>query len=92
MISSASLIFWVGPHGDRIDDHAGLALFDLIHFIGLACDDEVLVDDAETPLPRHADGGTGLGNGVHGGTDKRNIQRYVAGNPGSQIGVTGENQ
>ena len=47
----------VGADGDRVDDHAGLGLLDLLHLQRLLGDGQVLVNDADAALARHADGG-----------------------------------
>ena len=64
----------VGADGDGVDDHAGLGLLDLGDLQRLLGDGEVLVDDADAALARHADGGRGLGDRVHRRRDERDGQ------------------
>ena len=61
------------PHGDRINDHAGLALFDLINLIGLFLDGKIFMNKTYSPFPGHTYSGTRLGDGIHGSA----YQRYV---------------
>ena len=65
----------IGPDGDRIDHHAGLELLDLADLRGLLLRLEVAVDDADAAGLRHGDRHLGLGHGVHGGGDDRDVER-----------------
>ena len=56
----------VGADGYRVDHHPGLGLLDLLNLEGLLGDGEILVNDPDAALPRHTDGGGGLGHRVHG--------------------------
>ena len=50
---------------DRVDDDARLRLLDAADLARLLLDRQVLVDEADAALARHADRGRGLGDGVH---------------------------
>ena len=65
--------------GDRVTDHAALALLHPGDFLGLVGDDEVAMDEAESALLGHGDGHPRARHGVHGGAGERNIERNVAG-------------
>ncbi len=62
-------------NGHGIDDHPALRFLYLIDFDGLALDAHITMNEADTPLPCHADGSPGFGNRIHSGTDNGNIQR-----------------
>ena len=66
------------PHGDRVDDHAGLGTLHLVHFFGLPVDRHVLVDDAEAAVLRHRDGEPRLGDRVHRRGKDRDVEVDVA--------------
>ena len=61
------------PDGHRVDDHPGLRFFHLFDFQGLGRRGHITVQDADAPLASHGDGGVRLGDGVHGGTEQRDI-------------------
>ena len=69
----------VGPERDRVQDHPALAALDPVDLGRLALDGHVLVKHADAAGPRHGDGHVGLGDGVHGGGDERNVQGDGAG-------------
>ena len=69
----------VGAERDRVEDHPALAALDPVDFGGLPLDRHVLVQHADAAGPRHGDGHVGLGNGVHGGGDERDVERDGAG-------------
>ena len=71
----------------RVDDHAALTALDAVHFLGLALDGHVAVNDPDAALLRQCDGQMRLGNGVHGGADNRNIEGDIPGQAGSRVGV-----
>ena len=70
---------------DRVDDHAALRALDAVHFGRLVLDREVLVDDAEAALLGHGDGHRRLGDRIHGGAQKRHVERDVAGEPRGHV-------
>ena len=81
--------FGVADGGVRVDDdgigdHARLTALHLVHFLGLAVDAEVLVDDADAPLLGQGDGQAALGDGVHGGGEEGDPQGDAAGSVGSR--------
>ena len=69
----------VGRDGDRVDDHAGFGALDAVHFLELAVDREIAVDDADATLAGNADGEARFGDGVHGGGGERNVEGELAG-------------
>ena len=79
----------VGLQRDGIHDHAALGALDLVDFLALAGDREVLVDDAQASLTRHGDGQLGLRDGVHGGRDDGDVEREIARPDGAHIDVLG---
>ncbi|MNF57888.1 hypothetical protein D3C84_394290 [compost metagenome] len=64
----------IGLDGDRVLDHAGLVTLDLAHLGSLLLDGHILVDDANAAFLSHGNRQTGLGDGVHGSGEQRNIQ------------------
>ncbi len=81
--------FLIRIDGDRVDDHPGLGLLHLGDLERLFFDGHVLVDDAEPPLARHADGRRGLGHGVHRGRQDGNGKGDVRGQVRADIHVLG---
>ena len=77
----------VGLDGDRVDHHAGLELLDLPHLRGLLLRLEIAVDDADAAGLRHGDRHRGLGDGVHGRGDDRDVEGDRAGEPRADIDV-----
>jgi hypothetical protein len=69
----------VGAERDGVGDDAVGGAFDLGDLAGLGLDGEVLVDDADAALLRERDGESGLGDGVHGRGDERDVERDGAG-------------
>src|SRR5258708_14702470 len=69
----------VGRDGDRVDDHAGFGALDAVHFLELAVDREIAVDDADATLAGNADGEARFGDRVHGGGGERDVCGGVAG-------------
>jgi hypothetical protein len=49
------------------------------------------MDYADAPFPGHANGGTGLGYGIHGSADQRDVQLDIARNVGGKINLGGKN-
>src|SRR5271165_6978744 len=74
-----------------IDDHAALTALYAVHFLGLALDGHVAVDDAHAALLRERDGEMRFGNGIHRRADDGNIERDVAGEVSPRIGLRGKN-
>ena len=64
---------------DRIADDAALELLDAVDLPRLILDRHVLVNDADTALLSDGDRQAGLGNGIHGGGDHRQIDSNFAG-------------
>ena len=64
----------LGIDGHRIDHHARFELLDLAHLRGLRIRFEIAVQDADPAGLRHGDRHSGLGDGVHGRGDDRNIE------------------
>ncbi len=79
----------LGPHGDRVDDHAGLAALHLVDLVACASMRQVLVDDADAALLRQGDGQAGLGDGVHRRRDDRDVERDPAAERGAQVDLVG---
>ncbi len=91
--------FLVRADSDRVHDHAAFRLFDLVDLQGLGLDFQVAVDETQSTLPGHADGGVGLGDGVHRRAHDGNAQADVACQTGvdghvfgQHIGVAGHQQ
>ena len=80
----------VGTDGQRIDHHAGFILLDLPHLGGLAVDVEIAVDHADAAGLRHGDRHPRFGDGVHRGSDDRDVERDGAGDVGADIGLGGQ--
>jgi hypothetical protein len=80
----------LGPEGDGLDDHAALVALDLIHFLGLAFDREVAVDDADAALLGQGDGHPGHGHRVHGRADDGDVEGDVAAQPRRDRGRGGD--
>ena len=76
------------PEG--VGDDAVLAALDHIHLLRLLADRHVLVDDADAALPGDGDGHAILGDGIHSGTDKRDIQPDFLCQVGVQIHISGQ--
>ena len=76
----------VRVHGHRVHDHAAFGFFDFIHFLSLACNGHVAVNNANAAFARHADGGFRFGHAIHCGAEERHAQRYFASEPGLHIG------
>ncbi len=69
----------IGTERDGIEDHPALAPLDLVDFGGLPLDRHVLVQHADAAGAGHRDGHLGLGDGVHGGGDERDVEGDGAG-------------
>ena len=78
----------VRADGHRIDDHAGLELLDLANLLGLLYGSEIPMDDAHAASLGHGDGQAGLGDGVHGRRQDRDVELDVAGDARPDIGFT----
>ena len=68
----------VGAEGHRSADNTIEIIFDLADFFSLPFRRKVLVNNADTAQTRHRDRHFALGNSIHCGTDKRDIQLDVA--------------
>ena len=77
--SSASASVASGLDGDRVHHHAGFEFLHLPHLRGLLVRLQVAVDDADAAGLRHGDRHLGLGHGVHGRGDDRDVERDLAG-------------
>ena len=75
----------VGVDGDRVDHHAGFELLDLADLGGLLGGRQVLVDHPDAAKLGHADRHGAFGDGVHRRGDQRDVQRYLAGEPGAGL-------
>ena len=80
----------VGMDGERVHHHAGLEFLDAADLGGLLGGFQVLVDDAHAALLGHGDSHGGLGDGVHGGGDDRDVERDGAGEAGAGVGSGGQ--
>ncbi len=77
--------------GERVHHHAGFEFLDLAHLGRLVRRLEVAVQNAEATGLRHGDRHGGFGHRVHRGGDDRDIQRNLAGDPGADIDLGGQN-
>ena len=68
---------------DGVHDHPRLTPLDLAHHLGLPVDRLVLVDDGHAALAGQSDGESGLGDGVHGRGQQRDVEGDLAGQAGS---------
>ena len=75
---------------ERINDNAVLGALDHIDLIGLTLNGHVLVNDADAALTGDGDGHAILGDGIHSGTDKRDIQPDFLCQIGVQIPISGQ--
>ncbi len=69
----------IRAHGERIVDHTGFGTLDDIDLSGLIVDGEVAVQHADAAVTSHGNGHVGLGDGIHGGGNGRNLHRDVTG-------------
>ena len=74
----------------RVDDPRDEALHPL-HLGRLRLDVEVAMHHADAARLRHRDRHPRLGHGVHRGTQQRDVQRHLAGEPRPRVGHRGEN-
>ena len=74
--------FFVGRHGNGIDNHAAFRTLDLVHFASLLLDAEIAMNDAEPALLRHGNGHARFRDGVHGRTDQGDAELDIAGQAG----------
>jgi hypothetical protein len=72
-------------HRDRVDDHSGFELLDLLDLARLLLDAEILVQDADAAMLRHGDRHGRLGNRVHGGGDQGDAELDLARKSGADI-------
>ena len=79
-----------GRNGDRILHHAGFVPLHPGHPGSLLGDVEILVDDAQAALLGQGDGHARFGHRVHGGGQDRHVQPDLAGQPGRQGNVAGQ--
>ncbi len=80
----------VGVDGERVHHHARLEFLHPADLGGLLGRFEVLVDDAQAALLGHGDRHGGLGDGVHGRGDDRDVERDGAGEAGAGVGGGGQ--
>ena len=85
----------LADRGGRGDDHriaqqAAFVALDLGHLGGLLGRREVLVNDADAALLGDGNGQARFGDGVHGGGHQRQLQLDIAGKPGGERGVLGQ--
>ena len=76
-----------GLDGERVHHHAGFEFLHLPDLRGLRVRLQVAVDHAEAAGLRHGDGHLGLGHGVHGRGDDRDVERDFAGDAAADIDV-----
>jgi len=80
----------LGRNCNRILHHATLELLDLADGCRLLLNGHVLVHDADTAFLSHGDGQFCLGNGIHGGRQKRNVEGDTLGQLGLQANLVGQ--
>ena len=90
--SSASARRRIGTERDRVDHHAGLELLDLADLVGLRRGVEIAVQDAEPAVLRHGDREVRLGHRVHGRRDQRDAELDLAGQPGADVDLGGQDR
>ena len=83
-VTSASV--WSGWMVSGFTTMPDFEFLDAADLGGLLGGFQVLVDDAEAAKLGHGDGHGGLGDGVHGGRDDRDVERDGAGQPGAGVG------
>ena len=71
MMSSAWRTDISGRDGDGIDDHSAFRALHPVHFLGLALDGHVAMNEPDAALARDGDGQARIGHGVHGGGHDR---------------------
>ena len=86
-ITDASLI---GHTVNSAAFFASTTILALAALLGLLGNGHVLVDDADATALGHGHGHAGLGHRVHGGGDERDMQGDLARQPGSGVGLGGE--
>ncbi len=64
----------IGRKIERIDDNAMLGALYLVNACRLFFNGHILVNYAQTALARNGNRQTSVGNGVHGGRQKRDVQ------------------
>ena len=82
----------LGLDGDRVDDHAAFRPLHLVHFLGLAVDRQVAVNEAESALARHGDRQAGFADGIHRRRNQRNIQGNLPREARAGIDFGGQNR
>ena len=80
----------IRAHGHRIDDHATLGTFYLVHLFGLLLYGQVAVNNAQATLLGQSDSHVGFGHCVHGGANNRNVEADVPRELGLSVGFGGD--
>jgi len=77
----------VGLDGERVHHHARLEFLDLTNLRRLHLGLHVAMEHADPAGLRHGDGHGGLGHGVHGGGDDRDIDGDRLGDAGADVDI-----
>ena len=78
-----------GLEGDRVEDDAVFAAFDLLDLVGLLGDAHIFVDDPDAAFLGQGDGQTGLCHRIHGRTDQGDVDRDVTCDLAGGVGLAG---
>ena len=70
---------------DGINDHAAFRAFYAVHFLGLAVNGHVAMDEADAALAGDGDGQARVRDCVHGRGDDRNVERNFAREAGARV-------
>ena len=79
----------IGVDGHGIDDHAAFVALYLTDLIGLFVDCQVAVKDTHAASLGHGDRQPALGHGIHGRGNNRDVELYLAGEPGGGVHLPG---
>jgi hypothetical protein len=73
----------------RIMNDTVFGSFDPFHFVGLCFDRHILMDDSDSALARHCDGGRALRDRIHRRAEQRCVQQNGIGQTGRKFDLRG---
>src|SRR5688572_7383516 len=76
-------------HRDRVHDHSTLAAFDAVHFLGLALDRHVAVNNTDSALLCESYSHVRFGDRIHRGAYHRDIERNIPAQASACVGLRG---
>jgi hypothetical protein len=75
----------LGRDGDRVNDHAAFRALYAVHFLGLAVNSHVAMNETDAALARDGDGQARVRDCVHGRGDDGNVERNFAREAGARV-------